>query len=280
MLTQVSNVRSLQQVAALQDRDIARVAARSTLFASRLWRLASSAGKQLHAELDARQAAALEDELVDVMCYAYLLRRRLDKRRRSVGKSANVELSYVHEQARRLAGQIDIDLGRLQDKFRVLARRRLRGTLKDIRHTLQQAIKQARYRSLTARQSVAHVLTRLRKHGIEPRSTGYVETLVRTHAAIAYGAAHRASYFGDPDVWGFELVTMRDDRVRDSHEETDGIRRKKNDEFWLEWWPPNGWGCRCQAVAIYDWSTRQTPVPHDLEPDPDFKTDWLYLLEN
>jgi Phage Mu protein F like protein len=38
---------------------------------------------------------------------------------------------------------------------------------------------------------------------------------------------------------------MRDERVRDSHRVLHGITRHIDDVFWDEYYPPNGWSCRC-----------------------------------
>lgn len=46
----------------------------------------------------------------------------------------------------------------------------------------------------------------------------------------------------------FPLMTYRtqgDDRVRDEHEDLEGITRRVEDEFWDTYFPPNGWNCRC-----------------------------------
>jgi len=43
--------------------------------------------------------------------------------------------------------------------------------------------------------------------------------------------------------------TVGDSRVRPSHQVLDGIIRAITDAFWDVYYPPNGWGCRCDAVA-------------------------------
>lgn len=42
--------------------------------------------------------------------------------------------------------------------------------------------------------------------------------------------------------------TIGDDRVRDEHRSLDGVLRKVDDSFWDTWYPPNGWGCRCEVI--------------------------------
>ena len=91
--------------------------------------------------------------------------------------------------------------------------------------------------------------------GIEPRNSFTLEAIFRTQTALAYGAGRwRADQ--DPDIqerlWGYRYVTMEDDRVRPEHVGFDGVTLPKNDMFWMEAWPPNGWGCRCCAISIFE----------------------------
>lgn len=41
--------------------------------------------------------------------------------------------------------------------------------------------------------------------------------------------------------------TVGDDRVRPDHENLDGVIAPLNDPFWDSYYPPNGWGCRCDV---------------------------------
>lgn len=45
-------------------------------------------------------------------------------------------------------------------------------------------------------------------------------------------------------------MTMRDERVRQSHREWDGLVLPIESSFWAEHYPPNGWRCRCTAFAV------------------------------
>jgi SPP1 gp7 family putative phage head morphogenesis protein len=44
--------------------------------------------------------------------------------------------------------------------------------------------------------------------------------------------------------------TMRDERVRKSHQEWDGLALPVESDFWRTHYPPNGWNCRCTAFGI------------------------------
>lgn len=43
--------------------------------------------------------------------------------------------------------------------------------------------------------------------------------------------------------------TVGDGRVRNSHANIDGVTRPVDDPFWDSYYPPNGWGCRCDVIA-------------------------------
>ncbi len=58
-------------------------------------------------------------------------------------------------------------------------------------------------------------------------------------------------------------TTAGDDRVRESHEELDGITLPKNHSFWDTYYPPLGWNCRCSTFPTT--TNRRTPddqIPH------------------
>ena len=252
--------------------------------AARMWRLARVAaeGRRVNGRIrpyDQQLLLNLIDELVDLMSYTYLLRMRLNNRRRKVTKRARIELaSPVHQQAKIIADAFDLDLGNIRKRFEPIAGSAIKKSVKDIRDVMNRALAKATKDQLPTPAATKAVLKAVRKHGVQPRSSVYVETLVRTHSAISYGAAHRLSYQGDVDLWGFEYLTVGDDRVRPEHEKLDGIRRKADDEFWDTFWPPNGWNCRCQAVALYGDENTQTRIPRDVQPYPGFEGDFTDLF--
>ncbi len=280
---------SVHSIAKLQARDVDRAVNRSGVLASRLWRAAKDAADSrfVHGangvirvkQFDEELLAAATDELTDLMAYTYLLRKRLGNRRRSLTKTRTIKLaSPVHLLAQQIAGQFDINLGNVKARFEPIAKKGIQKSASDIRDAMNRALAVTTQKGLPAKAATKEVIAAIRKHGVNPRSTSYVETLVRTHSAISYGAAHKLSFAGDDDLWGFEYVTVGDDRVRPEHEELDGTRRKAGDPFWDKYWPPNGWNCRCQAVAIYDDESTQTSVPKGIAIDESFEGDFTELF--
>ena len=47
-----------------------------------------------------------------------------------------------------------------------------------------------------------------------------------------------------------EYVTAGDDRVREEHKELSGIIEPVDSPFWSQYYPPNGWNCRCSVSQL------------------------------
>ena len=52
------------------------------------------------------------------------------------------------------------------------------------------------------------------------------------------------------DDYYLQYRTARDERVRSSHRPLDRITLPADDPFWDEFFPPNGWNCRCNVVQV------------------------------
>lgn len=52
------------------------------------------------------------------------------------------------------------------------------------------------------------------------------------------------------DRYNLQYRTAGDNRVRPDHEALEGITLPKSDKFWSEYYPPNGWRCRCDVVEV------------------------------
>lgn len=118
------------------------------------------------------------------------------------------------------------------------------------------------------------VATAMSSLGISPANSYSIENIVRTQGAIAFQAGKWQSENKDPDIaailWGYRYATIGDDRVRPEHEELDGITLPKEDSFWDSYYPPNGYSCRCQAIALFD--EYEPYIPDELPlPDEGFQ---------
>lgn len=157
-----------------------------------------------------------------------------------------------------------------------------------VEEALQVKISDILSRGLHVRQGVAELRMEFNALGLggTPDAADYrLETLFRTQHQIAYGAG-RWQAIEDPAIWsilwGFEYVTVRDDRVRPAHRALDRFRAPKESPIWLRIWPPNGYNCRCDVLEIFDGAEDATPRPFEplvingrtVEPRPDPGWEW------
>ncbi|MEA4916556.1 phage minor head protein [Proteiniphilum sp.] len=67
--------------------------------------------------------------------------------------------------------------------------------------------------------------------------------------AASQNAARWTEFERDKDtIPNLKYQTVGDDAVRPEHQLLDGIIRPVSDPFWSTHYPPNGYGCRCEAV--------------------------------
>ena len=78
----------------------------------------------------------------------------------------------------------------------------------------------------------------------------YLEAEYQFAVQSAQSAANWANLQTDTSRYWLEYRTAGDERVRQSHATLAGICLPKDDAFWTEYYPPNGWRCRCTAVEV------------------------------
>lgn len=54
----------------------------------------------------------------------------------------------------------------------------------------------------------------------------------------------------DEDRYYLQYRTMGDSKVRKAHAELNGITLPASDPFWNDYYPPNGFGCRCNVTKV------------------------------
>jgi len=115
------------------------------------------------------------------------------------------------------------------------------------------------------------------KAGVGVKSPWILETQVRTQSQLAFAAGRLAANEAEEiqDIlWGYEYVTVGDDRVRPGHAALDGMRLPKDHPRWAQVMPPNGWNCRCTVIEIFKGDELATTknVPKRVEVDGDVVT--------
>ncbi len=68
--------------------------------------------------------------------------------------------------------------------------------------------------------------------------------------ASAEMAAKWEGFMQDGDRYNLQYRTQKDDKVRPEHASLDGVTLPPSDSFWEEFYPPNGWNCRCTVVQV------------------------------
>lgn len=63
-------------------------------------------------------------------------------------------------------------------------------------------------------------------------------------------AAKWEQFEEDGDRYNLQYRTVGDDKVRESHRKLDGVTLPPSSKFWDEYFPPNGWRCRCTVVQV------------------------------
>lgn len=63
-------------------------------------------------------------------------------------------------------------------------------------------------------------------------------------------AAKWADIERDGDEYDLQYRTAMDGLVRPEHAALEGVTLPPSDKFWNEYYPPNGWNCRCTAVQV------------------------------
>jgi SPP1 gp7 family putative phage head morphogenesis protein len=69
-------------------------------------------------------------------------------------------------------------------------------------------------------------------------------------SASAEMAERWERFMRDGDRYNLQYRTQRDDKVRPEHAALDRVTLPPSDSFWEEFYPPNGWNCRCTVVQV------------------------------
>lgn len=79
--------------------------------------------------------------------------------------------------------------------------------------------------------------------------------------ASAQMAAKWEGFMKDGDRYNLQYRTAGDDKVRPEHAALDRVTLPITDPFWEEYYPPNGWNCRCTVVQVR--KSKYPVTPHN-----------------
>lgn len=74
-------------------------------------------------------------------------------------------------------------------------------------------------------------------------------------------AAKWEQFSEDGDRYNLQYRTANDGKVRPEHAALNGVTLPPSDPFWEEYYPPNGWNCRCTVVQVR--KSKYSATPHD-----------------
>lgn len=198
------------------------------------------------------QGAGLAAHLTGVLRVRTQLKRELDSiepKGLAIDAVFQTSVEFIKRRLKLTTDQV----AALEKKYGDQAVRVVNTFSKNVNDKVSRAIGEVVAKNLPARAGVKLVQESLGAAGITRANRATLEALVRTNVQTGYGAG-RWQAAQDPDIqdllWGWEYVTVGDDRVRPNHEIMDGARYPKDDPFWRKNWPPNGWNCRCSTVEI------------------------------
>lgn len=78
----------------------------------------------------------------------------------------------------------------------------------------------------------------------------YLRTEYNFARQSSLAAAQWKQFEKDGDRYNLQYRTAYDDRVRTSHRKLEGITLPPSSKFWNDYYPPNGWNCRCVVVQV------------------------------
>ena len=141
---------------------------------------------------------------------------------------------------------------------------RVTGSLSSVlEQRTQQAMNEIVQKGAHVREGMSILRKEFEAAGLNNVQPYMLESIVRTQTQLAYGAG-RWNANQDPVIqeilWGYEYVTVGDDRVRPNHVGLEGVKLPKDDPRWAEIWPPNGYNCRCEVVEIFDEGKEKPPL--------------------
>lgn len=95
----------------------------------------------------------------------------------------------------------------------------------------------------------------------ETYNSNYLRAEFNFVQASAEMAAKWERFMQDGDRYYLQYRTAGDAKVRPTHAEMAGITLPASDPFWEEFYPPNGWGCRCSVVQVR--KSKYPPTDHE-----------------
>lgn len=251
--------RMAEQMNADEDRilDASRDEARGFLLRLRRDALSTPLRPEVVVMAVRRAAGEFEALVADSMVAAHLsgARRVIDF---AAPRLASVDRFDLDDLIAELRSRLDLSpvtIQRVREVYGSEARVAALEATDNLSAALREASQDAINDGLTTAEARMAISRALDSQGFDAVNPWRVETVFRTQQALSYAAGQGAQARDaliDDVLWGYEYVTVGDDRVRPTHAALDGTRLPKDDPAWRRITPPNGWACRCTRVMVFD----------------------------
>lgn len=204
--------------------------------------------------------------------YDYAKKGVVKERQRRIQTS--LEFDLLDNVAKLLRKTIDVSMEKVKKAYNAVSLTALKNLAAPVEKKVRIVVNDLISEAAPLKRAIETIDKTLNTLGVGSVEENKIETLYRTQLQTSFNAG-RWQADQDPDIqeilWGYKYVTAGDDRVREDHAALDGVTLLKDDPFWQEYWPPNGFNCRCQVIPIFD--ERETKQPDLLEdgsmPRPD-----------
>jgi SPP1 gp7 family putative phage head morphogenesis protein len=275
-----------RKTARAQTTDVAKYETRAILAATKaglkaraaLLRAYKSGKRKGLANSAIKEIKKAKPELVDAMVVSHLLGIKRVHAMASLSFSASSGAIALLGKQTKLHPE---ETMRLQRRYSAVAEKALSDACdlaeKRIKATLAIIIKD----NLHVKDAVAQLQETFDNLGMVPDNSFMLESIFRTQMSLSYNGA-KWETAQDPVIdeilWGYKYVTVGDDRVREEHAELDGTTLPKDDPFWDDAFPPNGWACRCAVIEIFE-ERDEVAAPEDYKIDEGFAFNPGKLME-
>lgn len=225
--------------------------------------------RSLPATLERMFIAGLFETIRDAMVVMHI--KGLQRELRYL-KNENLALSVYDSTLVALTRRLKLDVNFLKEKYGIQALRVVRGLSTKTETELQNFVSDLTRQGATAKEGIKLLKQKFADLGVAPKNDFQIETIFRTQTQLSYNAG---KWLADQQpemqeiLWGYTYTTVGDDRVRLEHEKLDGVTLPKDDPFWISFWPPNGYNCRCVAIPVFEEREIVQP-PEDAAPDEGF----------
>ena len=212
------------------------------------------------------------EELANALTYSYLLG---DDQVRQHFENLSIAMAINYSRSKGVYGAVN--QATVNSLKRIFKSKAIAIT-KDLNEKADKAIRQVILRGISnnsSQEQITRNLTLLFKRlGITGQTKYTIANIARTQTQIAFNAGKWNDEHSDEfidSLWGYRYETVGDDRVRPEHELIDGVTLPKGSPFWTINYPPNGYNCRCQAIALFRKAKVVRPPSEYLGPDKDFE---------